>query len=54
MATHELRRQFATDVVTRLQRAGFQALWAGGCVRDLILGASRATSTWRPTLAPRR
>lgn len=31
-------RQFATEVVTRLQGSGFQALWAGGCVRDLILG----------------
>ena len=39
MATHDPARQFATEVVTRLQAAGFQALWAGGCVRDLILGA---------------
>ena len=31
-------REFATDVATRLQRAGFQALWAGGCVRDQLLG----------------
>jgi poly(A) polymerase len=31
-------RGFATDVVGRLRRAGFQALWAGGCVRDLTLG----------------
>ena len=29
---------FATEVVARLKAAGFQALWAGGCVRDLILG----------------
>ncbi len=28
----------ARDVVARLQAAGFNALWAGGCVRDLILG----------------
>jgi len=36
-------REFATEVVTRLKGAGFQALWAGGCVRDLILalGAER-------------
>ena len=31
-------REFATDVVRRLRAAGFQALWAGGCVRDLTLG----------------
>lgn len=26
------------DVVRRLRDAGFQALWAGGCVRDALLG----------------
>ncbi len=31
-------REFATEVAERLQRAGFQALWAGGCVRDQLLG----------------
>src|SRR5262249_14684277 len=31
-------REFATDVVRRLQGAGHQALWAGGCVRDELLG----------------
>lgn len=31
-------RQFATEVVTRLTEAGFEALWAGGCVRDELLG----------------
>ena len=31
-------RQFAEEVVIRLRNAGHQALWAGGCVRDLILG----------------
>src|SRR5947209_16927067 len=31
-------RDFATDVVRRLQTAGHQALWAGGCVRDELLG----------------
>jgi poly(A) polymerase len=30
--------RFAIEVVERLRSAGFQALWAGGCVRDLILG----------------
>ena len=31
-------RQFAISVVTKLQTAGFQAFWAGGCVRDQLLG----------------
>src|SRR5262249_29822067 len=31
-------REFAIDVVRRLQGAGHQALWAGGCVRDELLG----------------
>ncbi len=31
-------RDFALDVVRKLQAAGFQALWAGGCVRDELLG----------------
>lgn len=31
-------REFAIDVVRKLQQAGFQALWAGGCVRDELLG----------------
>jgi poly(A) polymerase len=38
MADVEASREFALEVVRRLRRAGFQALWAGGCVRDLILG----------------
>jgi poly(A) polymerase len=31
-------REFALDVVQKLQRAGYTALWAGGCVRDELLG----------------
>src|SRR6476469_9054715 len=31
-------REFAVDVVRRLRQAGFEALWAGGCVRDELLG----------------
>ena len=31
-------RQAAIDIVRRLQRHGFQALLAGGCVRDKLLG----------------
>ncbi len=32
------RRQFAFEVVQKLQRANYQALWVGGCVRDQLLG----------------
>ena len=32
------QRDFAADVVERLTGAGFSALWAGGCVRDELLG----------------
>ena len=35
---NDAKRQFAVDVVRRLQDAGHQALWAGGCVRDLVMG----------------
>jgi poly(A) polymerase len=38
MSSLERRREFATEVVRQLRQAGHQALWAGGCVRDLILG----------------
>lgn len=31
-------REFAIDVVRRLREAGYEALWAGGCVRDELLG----------------
>ena len=30
-------REFALEVVQRLRSAGFIALWAGGCVRDLLM-----------------
>ncbi len=32
------QRAFALEVVERLRSRGYQALWAGGCVRDLLLG----------------
>ena len=32
------QKQFATEVTAKLQNAGFTAYWAGGCVRDAILG----------------
>lgn len=38
MAEQDLNRQFALDVVERLKAAGYEALWAGGCVRDVLLG----------------
>jgi poly(A) polymerase len=31
-------RDFALKITKQLQNAGFQALWAGGCVRDDLLG----------------
>jgi tRNA nucleotidyltransferase/poly(A) polymerase len=31
------QRDFALDVVRRLREAGFEAYWAGGCVRDCLL-----------------
>jgi poly(A) polymerase len=31
-------REFAVDVVRRLRDGGHEALWAGGCVRDELLG----------------
>lgn len=36
-AMAESRRAFARQVVERLRAAGHEALWAGGCVRDLLL-----------------
>ncbi len=31
-------KQAAIKVIKHLQRSGFQALLAGGCVRDMLLG----------------
>lgn len=31
-------RAFSIEIVQELKQSGFQALWAGGCVRDLLLG----------------
>src|SRR5204862_1011925 len=31
-------RDFALEIVRRLQNAGFSAYWVGGCVRDFLLG----------------
>ncbi len=42
MSKSDRGRRFATEVVGTLQGAGFRALWAGGCVRDLMLGLNPA------------
>lgn len=31
-------KQFAIEVVQQLRAGGYSALWAGGCVRDLLMG----------------
>ena len=33
-----IAREFAKEVVVKLRAAGHEALWAGGCVRDQLLG----------------
>jgi poly(A) polymerase len=38
MSSADRQREFAVDVVRRLQEAGFRALWNGGCVRDFLMG----------------
>jgi len=42
MLDPKARRDFAEEVVRRLRQAGFQSLWAGGCVRDILLGLTPA------------
>src|SRR3954447_24762852 len=32
------QRDFALEIAQKLRAAGFEALWAGGCVRDELLG----------------
>lgn len=36
----DAQRDFAVAIVRRLRDAGYEALWAGGCVRDQLLGAT--------------
>lgn len=38
MPSTSANRDFAVDVVSQLQAAGHKAVWAGGCVRDQMLG----------------
>ena len=40
LVEREKQRAFAVEVVERLRAAGFVALWAGGCVRDQLLGVA--------------
>jgi poly(A) polymerase len=42
MPVSNQRRQFAAEIVRRLRGSGFEAYWAGGCVRDLALGLTPA------------
>ena len=38
MTTSSPQREFAIEIVRKLRAAGYEALMAGGCVRDLLLG----------------
>ena len=38
MVEPSAQRAFAVEVVRQLRAAGFEAVWAGGCVRDQLLG----------------
>jgi hypothetical protein len=38
MSNPTRQRAFALEIVQKLRAAGFEALWAGGCVRDELLG----------------
>jgi poly(A) polymerase len=42
MPTPSEQRRFAVEVVERLRAAGFEAYFAGGCVRDELLGRTPA------------
>ena len=37
---HDSRYQAALAIARRLRKAGYQAFFAGGCVRDLLLGVA--------------
>ncbi|WP_166824553.1 CCA tRNA nucleotidyltransferase [Thalassoroseus pseudoceratinae] len=38
MTVPDPNRDYAKTLVLKLREAGFEALWAGGCVRDFLLG----------------
>lgn len=48
------RKQFAIDTVRKLRDAGHEALWAGGCVRDLILGLNPSDYDIATNAVPQR
>ena len=45
-------KAFAEQIIRTLREAGHQAYLVGGCVRDLLLGASLPTTTSPPTPRP--
>lgn len=45
-------RDFAVEVVQKLRDVGYQALWAGGCVRDLVLDHEPADYDVATTATP--
>ena len=47
-------REFAVDVVRRLRAAGARRLWAGGCVRDELLGLDPADYDVATSATPSR
>ena len=38
MVAADTQHQYALEIVRTLRNAGYEALWAGGCVRDQLLG----------------
>jgi len=46
-------RTHATNVVRELRQRGFQAYFAGGCVRDTLLGFPRITMSRPMPLLPK-
>lgn len=48
------KRKLALDVVRRLRANGHQAVWAGGCVRDMLLGATPEDYDVATDAAPER
>src|SRR5580704_16424891 len=38
MSSADRQREFAVEIVRKLQEAGFRALWNGGCVLDFLMG----------------
>lgn len=40
MKRMDQKRQTAIEILKKLREEGFQAYWAGGCVRDLVMGVA--------------